>query len=120
MLIFTSWGTRAKALEQTEVVGILGLQRADERFELGVAAEIFEARIACEERPAGESVGDGAFEPFECRGGFAENGENAGDLIVGVVFVSKGFWTDAGARKTFASLGGVAGYGVEQAEQRDE
>ena len=85
-------------LEQAQVVWVFALQRANQDFKIGEAAEILEAGVFQEEGPTGESGANTAFEPFE--GGFAaaQNGEDAGGLIIGIVRMSEGLWngTDLG------------------------
>lgn len=84
-------------LKQAKMVRIFGLQGSDQKFELRKAVQTRKARIFQEERPAGEAGADAPFKPF--KGSFAppRQRERASDLIVGMVCVSKGFWTRAGS-----------------------
>ena len=54
-------------LEQSQVVGILGLQGADQDFKGRKLAEILEPRIFQKERPAGESVAHATLQPGKGR-----------------------------------------------------
>src|SRR5215472_2706554 len=78
------------------MVGILGLQSTYYKLEVGKAAQISEARIFQEERPTCESGADTPFKPLKSRSPLPCQGENASDLIIGMVRMPKGFWTRTG------------------------
>lgn len=71
------------------MIRILGLQRTNEKIEFGKATQVLETWVFQEKRPAREPCADAAFQPFEGRLALPGQGENARDLIVGVVGVSK-------------------------------
>ena len=97
-------------LEQAKMVRIFGLQRTDQNFKFGKISQILETGIFHKKRPARETRADAAFEPFEGRRGPTQDGQDAGNLIVGVVSVAKGFWDGAGARDAVHRLFGSSGH----------
>src|SRR6266700_6075747 len=86
------------------MVGVLSLQRAHQEFELRQPVQTLQTRIFSEKRPTRESSADTALKPF--KGGFVSSrqGENASDLIIGMVSVAKGFWNRASLAHTFECL----------------
>src|SRR5258708_19166702 len=82
------------------MVRIFGLQRTDQKFELGKAVQTGEARIFQEERPAGESSADAPLQPL--KGSFTPScqGQGASNLMISMVGVPKGFWTRTGSGHT--------------------
>src|SRR5262249_26049195 len=75
----------ANVLENSQMVGVLRLQGADEEFELGQAAKARKAGVFQEVWPAGKSGAHAAFQPF--KGGLAASrqSQRACDLMVSVV-----------------------------------
>ena len=53
-------------LKQSEMVGILGLQRAHQNFECRKLAYILEARVLQKKRPARKSAVDTSLQPLQC------------------------------------------------------
>src|SRR4051794_9272079 len=82
-------------LEQSEMVGILGLQRTHQDLKARKLAYIFETRVLQKKRPARESASDTSLQPIERRFSPSQQGKNATDLVVAVMRVSKGFWVCA-------------------------
>ena len=93
-----------RGLQQSKMVRVLGLQRAHQEFELRQPVQTLKTRIFPEKRPTRESSADTALKPF--KGGFVSSrqGENASDLIIGMVSVAKGFWNRASLAHTFECL----------------
>jgi len=59
------------------VVGILGLQRADQEFELRKPAQILEITILQEKRPAGEAAAHAPLQPIKSRLALPGDSEDA-------------------------------------------
>src|SRR5215467_11072494 len=57
-----------------------------------------------EKRPAGESTADTPLKPLEGRLALSCQRQNAGDLIIGVMRVPKGFWARTGSGHAVQSL----------------
>src|SRR5882672_1123209 len=81
------------ALQQTQMVGILSLQRTDEQFELWHPAQVHETRIFEEEGPTREAPADAPLQPFQASFAAPSERKNASDLVVVVMRVSKRLWT---------------------------
>ena len=79
-------------LEQSEIVGILGLQRAHQDLKTWKLAQIFEARVLQKKRPARESAANTSLQPIERGFSPSQQGKNASDLVVTVMRMPKGFW----------------------------
>jgi hypothetical protein len=77
------------------MVRILRLQRTYQDFKFGKTAQLLETSVFHEKRPARESGTDTPLQPFKSRFGAPQPHENASDLIVGGVSMSKGFWAGA-------------------------
>ena len=73
------------------MVGVLRLQRADQTFKLTETAQILQARIFEKKGPTSESRADTPLKPFERCLALPEHRENASDLVIRVMSVSKGF-----------------------------
>jgi len=71
------------------MVRILGLQRAHQEFKLGKPTQTLEATVFQEKGPACESSADAPLKPLESSFTSAYQGENASDLIIGMVRVPK-------------------------------
>ena len=52
--------------QQPQIIGVFGLQRTYQEFELGMVAQVFQARVPQKKRPAGKSGIDAAFQPLKC------------------------------------------------------
>src|ERR1035438_5367925 len=96
------------------MIRVLGLQRADQKFELGKTSQTREAGIFQEVRPASESGADAPLKPL--KGSFAPSrqGEGASDLMIRMVCVSKGFRTRTGSGDTIDCCLTVPHQGMEQ------
>ena len=70
--------------------GVFVLKVGDESLEFELLAQIFEIGIDPKEWPARESSVYTALQPLHCLVGFAQNGVNARNLIIGVVGVTEG------------------------------
>jgi hypothetical protein len=104
---------KRRLLEQSKVVGIFRLQRSDQEFELGKAAQTGEARIFQEKRPACESRADASLEPVKSSFAPSRERESASDLIIGVVCVPKRLRTGTGLGHASDCCFSVPGQGVE-------
>jgi hypothetical protein len=71
------------------MVGISGLQRTHQEFELGKYAQSFETRVIQEKWPACESGADTALKPLKSDFASSCESENASDLIVSVMGMPK-------------------------------
>lgn len=71
------------------MVWILGLQRAYQQFKLRKPVQVFEAMVLLEKRPAREPGAYAALQPLESGFALASQGQNAGNLVIGVVRVSE-------------------------------
>src|SRR5580658_3770506 len=82
------------------MIRVLGLQRADQKFELRKASQTRKAGIFQEVRPAGKSRADASLQPL--KGSFAPSGQGqrGGDLIIRMMRMPEGFWTRTGAGHT--------------------
>src|SRR5882672_7694209 len=80
-------------LEQSEMIGILGLQRAHQDFKRRKLTQIFEVRVLQKKRPARESTANTSLQPLEGSFASSQQGKYAGNLMVSVVRMSEGFWT---------------------------
>src|SRR5208282_469415 len=78
------------------MVRVLGLQRADQKFELGKTSQTCEGGIFQKIRPASEPGTDAPFQPLKSSFASPGEGERAGDLIVGMMRVAKRLWTRTG------------------------
>src|SRR5271154_4528722 len=96
------------------MVRVFGLQSSDQKFELGKAAQTRKARIFQEEGPAGEPRADAPLQPLKSSFAPSRQGEGASDLMIGVVCVSKGFWTRTGSGHTIDCCLSVSHQGMEQ------
>lgn len=67
------------------MVGISGLERTHQEFELGKYAQAFETRVIHENRPACKSGADTPLKPFKSDFALSCESENASDLIVSVM-----------------------------------
>ena len=85
------------------MVRVFGLQRADQKFELGETSQTREAGIFKEVRPASEAGADAPLQPLKSSFAPSGQGERAGDLIVRMVRVPEGFGARTGSGHTFDS-----------------
>src|ERR1700675_941125 len=83
------------------MVRIFGLQRADQKVELGKTSQTREAGIFQEVRPASEAGADAPLQPLKSSFAPSGQGERAGDLIVRMVRVPEGFGARTGSGHTF-------------------
>jgi hypothetical protein len=74
------------------MVGILGLQRAQQDLKTRKLAQIFEARVVHNKRSAWESSVNTSLQPIESGFSASQQGKNASDLVVAVMSMPKGFW----------------------------
>src|SRR5450432_4036145 len=102
-------------LQQSQMVRVFRLQRVDQKFELGKAAQTSEARIFQEKRPTGESGADAPLKPLKCSFASSCQGEGTGDLMISMVRMPKGFWTRTGPGYTVDGRFCVPHQSVEQA-----
>jgi hypothetical protein len=66
---------------------ILGLQRAHQELKLGKPAQTLETTVLQEKRPARKSAADAPLKPLKSSFASPHQGENASDLIIGMVRV---------------------------------
>src|SRR6516164_1996276 len=102
------------------MVWILRLQRTHQNLEFGKALHILKAIIFQEEWPARKSAADTPFKPFESWLTPAQQRKDAGELIVGMVGVSKRLCRVAGARHTLQSLFNLPHRGPIDTQQTDD
>ena len=72
------------------MVRILGLQRTHQQFKARIAAQVLQAEVAAEEGPAGKAGIHAAFQPLEGQVAAANQGMDAGNLVMSVVGVAEG------------------------------
>src|ERR1700733_9713928 len=82
------------------MVRVFGLQRADQKFELGKTSQTREAGIFQKVRPASEAGADAPLQPLKSSFAPPSQGERAGDLIIRMVRVPKGFRARTGSGHT--------------------
>jgi hypothetical protein len=113
-------GDELPDLKQSQMVRILRLQRTHQDFKLRKTAQILETRVFHKKRPARESSADASLKPFKRLGWPPQYGENTGDLIIGMVGVSKRFWAGAGPSQALQCAFVFTRQGVKEAEQTDD
>ena len=91
-------------LEQSKMVRILGLQRAHQNIKRRKLAQVFEVRVFQEKRPACETATDTSLQPLKRSFTALQHCKYAGDLIVAVVRMPKGFWARTSRRHTVQRL----------------
>src|ERR1700683_716895 len=96
------------------MVRVFGLQRADQKFELGKTSQTREAGIFQEVRPASEACADAPLQRPKSSFAPSGEGERAGDLIVRMVRVPKGFGARTGSGHTFDSRISIPHQRVQQ------
>ena len=96
------------------MVRVLGLQAADQKFELGETSQAREAGIFQEVRPASKAGADAPLQPLKSSFAPSGQGERAGDLIVGMVRVPEGFGARTGSGHAFDSRISIPHQRVEQ------
>src|SRR5271157_1507043 len=106
---------RDAKLEQSEMVGILGLQRAYQYLKLRKFAEILEARVLQKKRPARESAANTALQPIERGFSPPQQGKNASDLIVVVMRMPKRLWVRTSLGQAAQRLSIIPGQRVKDA-----
>ena len=74
------------------MVGILGLQRAQQHVKFRKAPQILEAGVFQKKRPARKSAGHASIQPLKSHFAASQHRKDAGDLVVGVVCVPKCLW----------------------------
>ena len=96
------------------------LKITDQSFEFGLLTQAFEMRIDLEERPAGETGVDAAFQPRHRLVRFPQYGINAGDLIISVVRMAEGVRRIESPADTLDRRAGLVAPGVQHALQADD
>src|SRR5580700_2945176 len=96
------------------MIRVLGLQRADQKFEFRESSQTRKAGIFQEVRPAGKSGANASLQPL--KGSFAPSGQGqrAGDLIIRMMRMSEGFWTRTGPGHTLDGRVMIPHHGVQQ------
>src|SRR5580692_8637305 len=97
------------------MIRVLGLQRADQKFELRKTSQTRKAGVFQEVRPAGKSGADASLQPL--KGSFAPSRQRqcASNLIIRMMRMAKGFWTRTGPGHTLDRRVLIPHQGVQQA-----
>src|SRR6266550_6987716 len=100
--------------------GVLALEIGNESLKTGIRAQAFEMWIHLEERPAGIARVDATLQPSHRLFRFAQDGVNAGDLIIGVVRVADGNREIESLLHTLQRRVGFMAPGMQHALKTDE